>query len=390
MPTSEIHPLPQEVLKGLMEKKTLHCVSMYLPMHKSGKEQNLHLAQGMLKQCIAEAQKLLLLYKLKEEEVAKYLAPVKALLENTTLWRNPDEGLAVFLDKDNGLQYYKLPISFTRQTYVADHFYLSPVLPLYHDDGLFYILELSQDYVHLHEASRFGFKNLYIEDFAPDQLEKAVGFDYRPKMLQFRSGQDMVNGGAFHGHGEGKDDEKKELVTFFRALDKGVKSAISDQNAPLVLACTDYLADIYKQTSTYSNLYSVNISGDPEFTGKTRLHEAAWSVLRPYFQKTQRTKLAQFKEAVHTAKTSRIPDDIIKAAVNGKVDTLFVAEGTQLLGAYTANNQQVTITEQGAPDTISLINLAAMETYKQGGNVYFLAADDMPVKESPINALFRY
>ena len=180
------------------------------------------------------------------------------------------------------------------------------------------------------------------------------------------------------------------MITFVRALDKGVRKAIGHQDAPLVLACTDHLFNIYKSTSRYALIYNLNLSGDPEFKGKTHLHQASWAVIAPYFTKTQVAKLEQFHEQSHTAKTSSITDDIIKAAFNGKVDTLFVTEGTRVFGSYTSKNQKVIVDDQREPGNISLINLAALETYKQGGNVYFLPTDAMPVKESPLNALFRY
>ncbi|MBT8312024.1 MAG: hypothetical protein KJN91_04180, partial [Eudoraea sp.] len=56
---------------------------------------------------------------------------------------------------------------------------------------------------------RYGLQDLFIEMHAPEQLEEAVGYDYKQKSLQFRTGQAGFAQGAFHGHGEGKDDEKK-------------------------------------------------------------------------------------------------------------------------------------------------------------------------------------
>ncbi len=373
-----------------MEKNAPCCVSIYLPMDKKGKEQNLHLAQGVLKQCIKEVEESLSGCQMSPTEKENYLNPLFEILNETRLWRNPSEGLAIFLSPEDGIQHYQLPIPFAKQTYVAGHHYLVPLLPLYHNNDLYYILELSSDYVNLYEAWKYGFRNLFIEDFAPDRLEKAVGFDYKPKMLQFRSGQDLVGGGAFHGHGEGKDDAKKELVKFFRSLDKGVTKAIGNQNVPLVLACTDYLAHVYKETNSYPRLVAANISGDPEFKAKGDLHMESLSVMEGYFEETQNEKAELFDKARHTAKVSTIIDDIIKAALHGKVDTLFIAEGTDVFGTYNAKENRVTLQDQRDPHNISLTNLAAMETFRQGGKVYFLPLAKMPVKESSINALFRY
>jgi len=390
MHTSEIHPLPKEIFESLMETHALHCVSIYLPMDKKGQEQNLHLAQTFLKQCINEVQKTLTEHQMHEDEVTDYLKPVEQLLDKVELWRNPSDGLAIFLDPEDGMQYFKVPISFEADTYVSGHFYLKPLLPLYHNDGMYYLLELSQDYVKLYEASRYHFKDVYVEDFAPKRLEEAVGFDHKPKMLQFRSGQNVHGAGSFHGHGEGKDDDRKELLTFFRAVDKGVKKAIAYKNVHLILVCVDYLFDIYKEASTYPELHHENIGGNPEFKVKTGLHQASWDLMETHFTKSQTEKILQFTELYHTQKTSYEIDDILNAALSGRVDTLFIADEDDIFGIYEMENNEVVIDDKQELSNTSLTNLAGMETFRRGGKVYILSSNEMPVKESSMNAVFRY
>ncbi|WP_273568070.1 hypothetical protein [Maribacter halichondriae] len=96
MNTAEINPLPKESFESLMEKRALHCVSIYLPMDKKGKEQNLHLAQALLKQCINQVKNELSEYQMHDSEIADYLRPLEQLLDKVDLWRNPSDGLAIF------------------------------------------------------------------------------------------------------------------------------------------------------------------------------------------------------------------------------------------------------------------------------------------------------
>ncbi|MBE0424011.1 MAG: hypothetical protein IBX66_08740, partial [Lutibacter sp.] len=269
------HPLPKPIFEKLANTHGLHCVSIYLPMHKKGKEQNERLAQATLKQCIKKVSADLERHEMDPQEIKNYLKPVKALLTDIELWRNPSDGLAVFLDK-NGINYYTLPISFEIKTTVSDHFYLMPLLPLYHEDDDYYLLELSQDYVKLYEANKYGYQDIYIEDFAPAQLEEAVGFDFRQNMLQFRGGQNAQLSGAFQGKNPGNDDAKKELFTFFRAIDNGINKVIENKKAPLVIACADPLFGFYKEANTYPTLLENYIAGDSEFKNKTKLHQESW------------------------------------------------------------------------------------------------------------------
>ncbi len=389
MYTSVNHPFPHKNLDSLASKHSTLAVTIYLPMHKGGKEQNEHLAQANLKRSIKEVHQILTNYQLSKAEINSYLKPIEGLIANVDLWRNPSDGLAVFLDQ-NGVNYYTFPIAFETKTYVSNHFYLKPLLPLYYDDGVYFLLELSADYVKLYECSKYGYKDLNIENFAPNQLEKAVGTDYKEKMLQFRTGHTAHTTGSFHGYGEGKDDYKKELITFFRAIDAGVKKIITNKKAPLLLACTDQLYPLYKEASLYPNLYKKHLSGDPEFKNKTVMHQESLKLMQDYFNTTKKTKIDIFTELYNTPKVSYNPSQIISAAIHGKIDTLFVKKRTDLFGIYNNVDNSVRLDESKENTNTSLLNLACMQTYLQGGNVFELEPEDMPIKEQPINAIFRY
>ncbi len=389
MNISEKHPLPKKEFETLAETRNLYCVSIFLPMDKKGKEQNMHLAQARLRQSINEVQKTLVEHQMQMNEIEEYLEPVEQLLDKVELWRNPSDGLAIFLDSEDGMRYFMVPISFETKTYVAGHFYLLPLLPLYHNDGLYYLLDLSQDYVKLYEGSRYSFKDRYLQDFAPKQLEDAVGSDYEQKNLQFRSGQ-ATYGASFHGQGAGKDDEKDELLRYFRMLDEGVKKITSDSKAPLVLSCIDRLYALYAEANTYHNLYDKHLSGDPEYKKDDKRHQESWMLVEEYFQRPQFNKINKFKELFHTQKTSYEIDAIVNAALNGKIDTLFIEEGADVFGIYDKKDNEVSIDEKHEINNVSLANLAAVQTFEQGGEVYFLPPEQMPVKESPMNAVFRF
>jgi hypothetical protein len=383
------HPLPKTIFENLANAHGLHCVSIYLPMHKDGKEQNARIAQATLKQCLKKVHKDLEHHEMDSQEIKKYLKPIEALLSDIELWRNPSDGLAIFLDK-KGLNYYVLPISFEIKTYVSDHFYLMPLLPLYHEDEEYYLLELSQDYVKLYEANKYGYQDIYIEDFAPAQLEEAVGFDFRQNMLQFRGGQSFQGTETYQGKGEGKDDVKKELFTFFRAIDNGINKIISDKKAPLIIACADPLFGFYKEANTYPTLLENYIAGDSEFKNKTKLHQESWKIVHPYFEKIKETKLLQYKELVHTPKTSYQISEIVPAAMNGKIDTLFVENGADEFGIFDQETNRLMLRKKTDLNNASISDLSAVNTFLQGGKVFFLAPEEMPDPGQTMNALLRY
>jgi len=389
MLNQELLPFSKSLFEKLTNSGGLYCVSMYVPMYKKGKEQNDHLAQDNLKHCIKEVTNKLKKHQLSENEIKKYLNPIEKLLTNTEMWRNPSNGLALFLNK-NGLTHYKLPLNFKTQTYVANHFYLLPLLQIFHNNGDYYVLELSQDYVQLYEATKYGFNNLFVEDFAPTNLENAVGFDYKQKMLQFRSGQNAFTSGSFHGHGEGKDDDKKEIETFLRAINKGINKLIINKKAPLIIAGTNALFNMYQQTNTYPNLYKTNISGDSEFKNKNLLHANSWKLIKPYFEIEQNEKINQFSELYHTPKISYDTSDIILSSFDGKIDTLFIERGKDFFGAVNTESRNVHIDSEREIQNGSLVNSSAINTFLKGGKVYVLPKEKMPIKGKILNAIYRF
>lgn len=384
------HTFTKKAFEQLASISNQYSVSIYLPMYKKGKELNEGLGQSNLKSCLKKAHAVLVEYGYDKSSVNAYLKPIRNLIFELSFWRNPSEGLAIFLDKDKGMRCYKLPFPFEIKTYVADHFYLFPLLPLFHNNGIYYLLELSRDYVKLYKGSRNNFRDIPIKKIIPKQLEEVVGFDFEQKMLQYRRGHMMYPAGSFHGQGEGKEDEKKELLSFFRKINRGVTKMISDKKAPLILACADELYPVYKKINSYHKLWDTNLSGDPEFKGTNELHKASWSLIQYYFETKKREKLAKFISKFHTSLTTCQLSEIIPAAVKGKIDTLFVQQKEDVFGAYNSAKGCLILDSRKEMRNISLLNMAAINTFLQGGNVYFLEAEEMPVKNIPMNALLRF
>lgn len=384
------HPLVKKDFQKFATHTEPHSVSIYLPMFKRGKEQNQGISEAHLKSCIREVHGILLAQGMSEKVAGKYLKPIKELVEDIAIWRNPSEGMVIFLSKEMGMQYYKLPIKFNVFAYVSDHHYLLPLLSLYSNDSSFYLLELSQDHVKLFEGNMFEMEDLFVSELAPERLEEAVGFDYEQKMLQFRSGHSLYSQGAFHGHGEGKDDERKEVSNFFREINKGVVATIQKKNAPLILACVDWLYPLYKEVNTYPNLHPDYISGDPEFKNTNEMHKQAWSLIQDLQSKMRDQKADRYEDLIHTAKTSHQISEIVPAAVHGKIDTLFVSKNEEVYGTFNPNKDCVIIDSEKTAGNLSLPNLAAMNTFLKGGTVFSMEADKMPFKKRPLNALLRY
>lgn len=383
------HPLPITTFRNLVKHAGAHSVSVYLAMYKRGSDLHGHLSQAILKGCIKEARKELAKYQIPQLEITNYLRPLYHLLEEGEIWRNPSEGLAIFLDQ-KGLKYYTLPISFDTKVYVASQFYLLPLFPLYQEDRPYFVLKLSQDYVRLYQATGFTITDITDKVAIPQKIEDVVGKEFEAKTLQRRNSRGIAGGNIIHGYGEGKDDVKKELSKFYKAIDEAFLKTVGDSKPPLILSCTDEVFSHYKNVSKYPQIFEKNLAGDPEFITENDLHKATHNLLNEYFNSKKNQKIETFNNHYITGNAGFQIAEILPMAIDGKVDTLFVQRRADLYGIYDKVNRRLRLDSQKNNSNVSLMNLASLETFLQGGNVFYLDAADMPVKGYPINAIFRY
>ncbi len=389
MNTAEL-PLDYKQFEKLAAIKQPFCVSIYLPMYKSGKEQNQGLGQAQLRSALERVEKELIAQGMSGPEVKDYVSPVRELITNLSFWRNPSSGVALYLDRIKGFSIFKTPIEFNPLVYVNDHFYLIPILTLFEFDNRVFLLQLSQDYVKLALADEYSFEELKTEEFIPSQLEESVGFDYKQKMLQFRTGHALHGAGSYHGHGEGKDDDQKEILSFFREIDKNIRKVLKPPNAPLVIACVDELFPLYKKANTYKKLYPEHISGDPESKDKQRLLSEIRRLIQATNAGMKQDLVARYSNLIHTTKTSHQISEIVPAAIDGRIEILFLRREDVVFGTYNKKNKCVILDAESTPHNQCLINLAAVQTILQGGKVYNMETELMPEANRPLNALFRY
>ena len=149
---------------------------------------------------------------------------------------------------------------------------------------------------------------------------------------------------------------------------------------PLVLAGVQYLLPIYKEANTYPNLMDTVIKGNPDALRLDELHKSAWEIVGPLFQAAQRRAVGQYHQLAGQA-SERVADTlekIVPAACQGRVETLFVATGVQQWGVFDPVTNEVELHEQMEPGDEHLLDLAAVQTYLQGGVVYAVEPERVP------------
>lgn len=375
-----------EELEGIQSET---CISIFIPTHRVGKEvlerKDVLKLKNQLKDVVNKLKK----EEMGPREIETLIAPIQELFENSEFWRHQSDGLAIFRS-DNYFKKCMLPVHFEAFNYVANGFYLKPLLPMFVGDGSFFVLALELEKTKLYEQTRHTITEVIIDDLVPKRLEDRVGYDFEQKGLQFRSQQEGHGAAAFHGHAEADRDRDNEIQRYFRSIDKGLMTLLNEETKPMVMACQDFLFPIYRKESSYKNLLNTHISVNPSDIDQFKLHQRAWEQVEPIFDQERRGKIALFKQHEGLGKTSSAVEQIVPAAVNGKIDTLFIHNNEDIWGIYDPEKGQVRVDQVPLPSSVSLLNKAAIKTFLNGGKVYLLEKDQMPDVHSKVNALYRF
>jgi hypothetical protein len=383
-----------EKLQELLSKETQVCISLYMPAHPTGREQQQDPIRfkNLLSDICGDLEKS----DFRNPEIEAMIKPAEALLQDRSFWQHQNQGLAVFIAEDV-FEIYQLPQKFESLAVVAEHFYIKPLLPLISGNEKFYILALSQNDIRLLQGDRFSVTEVDLQT-TPTSLKEALWFDDPERQLQFHTGTATPGSGSsrasvYHGHGLPDAGNKTDLLRFFQKVNQGLMDLLQDEKFPFVLAGVDYLLPIYQEANDYPHLVEDGITGNPEKLTLEEIHIAAWPLVKPIFQKELFESLNRYQalSGSESALAASQLDEIIQAAFYGRVDTLFVELGKQIWGTCDVKDA-AQITVESHPEFMlgdqDLINLAAVQTIVNGGQVYALKPEQMP--EKSIAAIFRF
>lgn len=382
--------ITREELIELAQIRNTPSVSIFIPTHRAGKETLNGVDAKRLKNQLKHVKQNLEKQGVQKNKVDAVIKPLTRLINDGEFWRHQSDGLAVFCS-EKVFKKYTVPVSFKEFHSVSNEFYLKPLMPIFNGDGRFYLLTLKADAISFYEGTRYSITEIEVDDLTPSRLEDVVGYDFEQKSLQFRTQQGNQGAGSFHGHAKSDEKAKTELLQYFRAIDKGLMKLLhDDQTTPLVVACIDYHFPIYKEANSFKNLYPQHISGNPADMDSIELHERAWDLLKSHFSRKRQDKKAQFHELQKSGKTSSNLAEILPATLLGKVDTLFLEKNEDILGTFDPETGETKILNGENSSGISLLNLAAIKVFEQGGKVFLEEKETLPDSSSKINALFRY
>jgi hypothetical protein len=384
----------RNALNELLSQEAEPCLSLFLPVHRAGRdaEQN----PIRLKNMLHDAESQLIESGMRGSDVRALLADVSPFVNDTTFWRQGGDGLALYIAP--GFQrFFRVPLTLEEKLHIGSKFCVQPLLPLLYSDGVFYVLSLSMKKVRFYRGTRQEIREIELPGVADNMADAVLNEDVQSH-LQHRSwgarrsgvsrakqslGSLSGSGAVFHGQGSDEDARKAELGEFCKQIAAAVSRQLNGERSPLILACVEYEAPIYRSHNHYAELLEEFIAGNPEQLTAAELHERAWKLAEPYFRKTQEHELAKFNRL----SVDRISTDmklIAEAAEVGRVEALFIPQRN-------GNGQpKRKLASVDTSATHEIVEEMVAQVLRTGGDVFTVTPEMMPQDAGAVAAVFRY
>ena len=376
-----------------------HCegpaVKFYLPTYVAGgrKQQSpirLNNLYSRAKNSLSETE-------MGTAEIKSFLKPVQDLIDDEFFWQQQTKGLVLFLDTIN-FHLFQLPEAVEEGLFIGSQFHITPLIPIYQGNGVYFLLVIDQEQPKLMEGSKFHLVKIDTIQL-PESLQEMFDDYYEfHKHLSFHTSTsspnpDLANQreGQFFGQSGGDDiDKEAEIRNFFHRFDNALMDFLGDKNAPLVLAGTDYLHHLYRQANTYVNLIEKGIDKKVDQMPIDELHQLSWQIVKNKFEKDIEQALdAYYQKESKNGETTTVITKIVPAAYYKQIQTLYAAENQHIWGKFTPEENLVHLDEEPSIINEDLINFAATHTLINGGQVLLINPNKMPHKAKSA-ALLRY
>lgn len=386
---TEITTLTKELLQELLVEKNTHCISLYMPTHRSHPEnlQDIILFKNLVKQL-----KESLHEKYSEAEVQQFIKPFDLLSQNHTVWNKTLDGLAVFsVGEFLKVIYLQMPVE--ALVIVAKRFHTKPLRQYLQSADRYHILSLNLDSFQLFEGNRFSVSEIELNPEIPKTLTEALGEDLTEKHSTVASygGTGGQSSNMHHGDGGKKDQMDKDTEKFFRIISLAIDEHYSKPTGlPLILAALPEHHHLFHKVNKNPSLQKDGIMLNTKSISNKKLAEMAWETMQPNYLMKLKEITEKFEQAKGKSKGSDSLQEVAKALAAGRVETLLLEQNRIISGKIIdAHTGKIEVGDLNNPEIGDLLNDIAEMATEKGTAVVVIHVDGMPT-QSGLAAIFRY
>lgn len=362
------------------------CITLLLEPHKPG-GQSKSMAD-IIRIQLKEAARQLVDRQVPASLQADLLDPIEHLAGDPQLLQGSHWGRAIF--RSPGLfRQFELIGPVRAALTVGGYFNIRPILPDLLVPSEFYILKLSKTHVSLLRCTALRSESVALPSGIPQTLEEATAFKRPDHDLENRSSAGSTASSTpsiRFGTGSGRETQHTYIADFYKAVDRGVRELLHPKEAPLVLAGVDEDSALYRTINHYPKLLAQSVPGSPEgAVSDLELVHLAYAILRADCTERAVRALLEAKERVAPARYANGLNAILRAAVEGRVASLYADENAKMHGVFEGEKRGGRW-NYGEED---LLNIAAVESILRGGEAFSVSAARIPDGE-PVAAILRY
>lgn len=374
------NPAKQDLVK-LIGNESGRCVSILMRTHESGREttQNPIRFKNLITEAIERVRG-------KDDKLSEQLEELAKLEHDFDFWQHQSAGFAVFVCA-NFEQRFKLSHRPKEVVYVGDQFLIRSLASVSCGGDSIRALALSWDQARWfacdgHEA--YELQNEMFPVTKNDLVPESDAEEHLQFSTQGAKGRPGGNSGTmYHGQGEGEGKIEADRDSYLSQVGKMVADAIYNTDHKLLLLATDEVAGHFTSTSDVEVAKVVNASPDgiDDEAIKAKILEAS----HPLTKQSGKVLQERLGTSLANGTGSKDIGEIVRAAANGRIETLLVGAGESLRGYFDRESRKIEVDGNGETD---LINLAVHETLQAGGSVARMPEQNE--SGNAIAAIYRY
>lgn len=304
-------------------------------------------------------------------------------------WNNTLDGIAVFASQNKCIV-YNLFSPVKELAVVSDSFHIKPLIQAFQSLDRYQLLGLSRNSFTIFQGNKNGFVEIEMDSDAPRTLEEVLGDQLTDPYLTYASSGGVGNSPTYHGHGDARDEIAKDTEKYYRYIDRFILENYSKKSKlPLILVSLKENQSLFKQISHNPYLHEEGIDISYEAIEMEQLNKKALEIIEPLILEETKKIIDSYIKA--TAKTSGSSELllVVKAAFEGRVETLMLEENRMLPGKIDKNSGEIDLCDLGNPDCDDLLDDLAQLVLKNKGNIVVLPKNKIP-SITGIAAIYRY
>jgi len=320
-----------------------------------------------------------------ESEVEQLLAPLREELNNGHVpWVPAAAGFTAHVSSNHyaAISLWTTP---PERIYVGSRFYLKPVLASLSKGQSYYVLGLDQKRVRLYRGDPVRFFEV-----TPER-----GFPTVPQIFAQAELERHLNtpGGLVprFGHGPGEEDIKKRIVEFLQRVDEVLRETMAGFEEPVIPAGVEYITSHFRKITKAKHVLPESVHGSIAAMSQEELHRRASQIASEHKTQELQRHLLRVREADNAHRSADI-EGILKAAYEGRVQTLLIAEDSSVPGRFDEAQEKVEAEKERQASTEhpgdDLLDLAAFYTLRSHGDVLAIPKEEI-LDGQPIAALLR-